>query len=526
LRGALLVARYRIKAMIVNPLLKRRSGLVVLALMVGLAAMMVLALLHSAAPSEGVREGESTLVRAVRSFLRSRGIAKDLLVDAAAALTTAAVLLTMLGRPVMVVEDADYELLLAQPLKVREYLTGLFLANLVHTAVFSVYLLGAAPMAAQFSGNLAKSVLILPAFMVVCVQAMVITHVLSALRVALNRGGLGWVPRVAVPAYLAAAAAHSAWLGRPSPLLSLPLRPAMAALVYCFTRAEEVGDVLLNLGYQLPVLLVTVALQQWCFGLVTPEDVASTASPASGGAQRVRVGYGGAVVYQYIVLGGVLNPRHMAALGLAVALCYAAGRGLAALGLVPGDLLASPFLWTFLLPFIVAEAMGIYITAMLAADLPPLWIYRVYSAGPARVAGALVLKYSLCITECVLVLAVLEHSLGGDPTCLWMPVALAPVSVLASSLLVLLACLMASRRLVVKRLPSGPSVVEEVTSLVIIAFLIPLFMGSVLAYRYLVRAAPHLLPHLLLGSLAAAGILFAVLVPLVGRVVWSMDLRT
>ena len=219
MRRALTVAKYLLKNQVVNPFLRRFKTLLLFAVVVGVLGGLLAVALFSGQPE--AEEAEPEEGPGVREFLREFGVDKWAVLDLGSAALTAGLLLILIqGRDyVTVMEEAEYELLLAQPISMEEYFLGRELATLAFTAGLSLPYLGFVPLALELSGGSPKA-LLLPLAMLIPLQfSSALAGLATAARALL--GERARLLRWGAAAYLLAGLAHSLAEMRPSPLLRL-----------------------------------------------------------------------------------------------------------------------------------------------------------------------------------------------------------------------------------------------------------------------------------------------------------------
>ncbi len=417
-------------------------------------------------------------------------------------------------------EEAEYEVLLAQPLTMRDYILGRKLFETVQALGLLVFFLPYSTFAYELSGgSLAKALLFPAALLLLQVYASAVLALIDLALIALpqRRGAI----RGLALAYLLASILHSAATGGVSPLLTLPSRIAAEPLVYCATISEPVSAVAARLAGSCAVVGAAYALLAKFSNRLHPENVRPLSAIMREQVKRawslVKGLYSPSpslAALKHSLLLSVANLRH--------ALLALSGVGAAAIiGYFVVELLVkrlgislSGFETSFLAPFVVAEICSVAVASSLVNDLPAIWVYRVYAPSLAPFIRGLLLKYSLYMFEALLALSAFDYMVASQPLNLLYPVSALPVLALSSSLLLLAVSLVASKRRVVKRAPTGLYVLEDLAMLAVFIPVMLAVMFSNAGFKLLASALP--------GSLIAANAAFSLVV--FALLAWALPL--
>jgi len=474
-RKAILIAKYLLKNHATNPILKKlgRASFIAYILFVLLIvlpiALVGLSLGKARSSSYGgpVQELKKALIRL--------GLTKQLLIDSLSALLTVTVLMPFLkGRSFLVVmEEAEGELLLAQPIEMREYVLGRTAYEIGSSMIGYAFSLWLTPMIFEASGgNLAKSLLYPLVSLLSLLSITSLLDLATLIKVTLRRRER--YLRLLAGIYLIIGVLHSASTLHPSPLLSLPLRPIASAMIYCVTRSDSYLKVVVSLAETTALFSASLLALLKLSDSLSPEDVKALRELMRGelsevvrrGRVRILDDMHRAIMYQ-VVIADVLTKTHVQ--NLTLALILALGTGLLMGHVLPERLGLSirSFLdfYPFIVSFITIELLTILASSVIARDLSALWIYRIYAPDLRPWAGALLLKCSIYLSEGLTLLSLFEATMEGDQLLLLTPLLNLPLTLLTSFLSLMLLTYLASRRRVIKESPIGMYMLEDLATL-------------------------------------------------------------
>lgn len=86
----------------------------------------------------------------------------------------------------------------------------------------------------------------------------------------------------------------------------------------------------------------------------------------------------------------------------------------------------------FLTPFILSIVASGIVNMLLANDLAYLWIHKVYAIDTRPLAEALIIKYTVSLTEALLVVTIVDTVLSDNLASLLLPVVALPAIVLTT----------------------------------------------------------------------------------------------
>ncbi len=481
---SLTISKYLIKNYIVNPFLKglRRKAILIIALavMVGIIAAAIV-ISSTSAPEN---ESNESLGPSIRGSLLALGLNKFAIIDLISASLMLMILLgAITGKAaITVMEEAEYEILLAQPLDMETYFLGRFLRDTAQMLAFTAWYIAFVPIAMDLSGGNPKAAL-LP------ISILLLTAYLSALATLIHELKITWrgdYIRLIASSYALISIIHSILSWGISPLLSVPFRPLAESIVYCATISEGTSDVLLSIGEGLLILLLMLLLDLGLAGRISPEYI----KPASAlmkvkkkKPKRNAEFYSRdprKAIFNYIFRLEVLNIKHIATISLITLITWfttyflkevASGK----LGILFGSF---QFISIFLIPLLVSEALAFLINASMARDLAALWIYRVYAKDLKPMAESLMMKYALYLSEAFLVISVFDAVASSNFLMLFLPLLMLPLTVLIACILLMIVTYLASKRRIVKQAPSGLYMLEELAAGLLMLVVIPVYMIS------------------------------------------------
>ncbi len=483
LREQLIVMKYSLKNTVINPTIKYRSGLIVLAFTAFSFALFLAILVTHTSGGTGPSVNHD-----LRVFLATYGLNRFVVTDILSSALTAITLLAFaLTPPNVPVREAEYELILAQPVSIEDFLMGKALAGLAQQFVFPMYILSMLIIASFLAPSPEKALVGTASLLTALTYLTVLDLTTNVVSLATSKHGFrGWL-RAACLAYLIAGLTHSALLKRPSPLLAVPLKPLAASITYSFAVTPGAGEALAWLALSAVIVAAVFSLIPLLSGVVGVEDLKPLTPPSTvkggGGASRGRVlvslnlGSPGKAVASVIYFSTFLSTNHLT--GLLAVLTLPT---LACLGVkyfLPSWVAGlTGFTINFLVPLLTAMMLTALLNSVLANDLMTYWIYRVYLTRMEPVASALLLKVLTYTMEAVAVMATSITALTLKPLNLLLIPLTLPAAVLASFASLALVTYFASKRKVVKQAPSGMYVIESTPVFLIEFFFITALLSA------------------------------------------------
>jgi len=156
-------------------------------------------------------------------------------------------------------------------------------------------------------------------------------------------------------------------------------------------------------------------------------------------------------------------------------------------------------------PLIVGEMAMIIVGAVMARDLAAMWVFRVYALELRPLASGLILKYATYLSEAFLAIGIFDAVLLEQSQALLLPVAVLPITTFTVLLLLVSTCYLASKRRVVRQMPTGLYMFEDVALLVISILVMPAYMLATLLFTEILL--PRLTFQATLLTLAASALL-------------------
>ena len=478
-------------------------------------------------------EHNYTSASALRRLLKSYGVDKYVIIDLLSTLTLTYFALCLIFEfrlRIIVMSEAEYEVLLSQPIDMSTYILAKRFSDLIQIAWMSIFMAGFIPYSIQLSGgNYSKPLLIPVSLMLLFIVLGSLSMTLSILAYVI-REKLRYVKLILI-LYMASGLLHSLYIGWISPILSAPLKPAFEAIIYCLTITEDVGDVLLAYVKVLVIIVLLNILIVKASNYIHPELIQPITVGMAERRKRVResvemryLGPADRVVFNYVCLAKVAGRGNITFVFVSTALAFIAGYVLANCVPDPEFLV---FVSSVLTPMIVSQVIEALVNASLALDLPSMWIYRVYMLSIKPFISSLVLRYSAYISEGLLILAVFNFSLTRNPAHLLLPLTVLPSTVIVSYVILLVAIYFASRRKVVKKAPTGLYVTEGIVVSILLIVFMPAFLIADLVYKLLLNILP--VEFIVLSSAVSLAIALAiheVLANPIAGFVEKIDIRT
>jgi len=517
---SLTVAKYLLKNYVINPFIKRFKTVVLGAVVIGIIVGGLVAVAIALSPGEPeaqvnqAEESEPSFGRSLREALLRAGLDKrDLIAGVSAMLALTFLLMVTLGKAaIRVMEEAEYELLLAQPLDMGTYVLGRELAEFAQVSLMGLPYLSFVPLAYELNGgNMSKAALFPLALLTVMAFLSVLSTLINVVKIMAR--GRERLLRLAVLAYFSAGAAHSLLSWGVSPMLSLPFRPMAEALVYCVTISESVSHVLARWGLSVAIILGLEAVVIRLADRTSPEHVRPVSelvreSWAKAARREISL-YSpdpGAALFRFAFSIEVLSLRHLRNLAAVAVTSGVIGFILLRVGPKFGlEPSAASFAVSFMVPLIVGEMAMIIVGAVMARDLAAMWVFRVYALELRPLASGLILKYATYLSEAFLAIGIFDAVLLGQPQALLLPVVVLPITMFMVLLLLVTTCYLASKRRVVRQMPTGLYMFEDVALLVISILVMPAYMLATLLFTEVLL--PRLTFQATLLTLAASALL-------------------
>ncbi len=527
---ALRIAFTLTKNYVINPFIHRyRYMFVGLIILLGLASISILY-----APAEK----QGAIVHGAKTLLRDLGLTHNTIVDILSSATVLAIIYMVFrgGLFIVVAEEAEYELLLSQPISIRTYFTGKTLSIILQYLSYSILYVTIIPIILLFAHDVVKAV-IAPLILGLTLSVFPLSRLLvDILRItAKNNVKSHRIVDVIIISYVVIGLIHSVINQNISPILSLPLRPVFEAIYYSFTT-KPVVIVLHYVSLAILELLLIALTIIFASSKLTPEYIKPlylvarerllwSMRPQSrmwfkhdslrGNVYRIVVGLthlSGMHILLYIV-------TLIASAIIAEVLKIIAYRYFTPLVL---NMVA-----VFLTPFLLSIAASGLVNVMLGNDLAYLWIHRVYVIDPRPLAEALTIKYVLSLTEALLIVGVVDWILSGNPYLILLPVVALPLTVMTAPIVLFVVLRFASRRKVIKQAVVGLYVVEDLILMLLWSIIVMFFLAITVAYNHIVSLITFSVAIVLvIVSIIVSAIMGLIIVRLLSKYIARIDIAS
>jgi len=488
-REQLIVMKYSLKNTVINPVIRSKSGITYIVFMaVGFTALLA-SLTLSPNPSAS---GGMPMSHDLRAFLIAHGLNRFVITDIVSAtlmsLTTLALILTPPNVPV---REAEYELVLTQPIEIRDFIVGKALVSVIQQFIFLPYVLSMLVFASFLAPSPAKAFLTTLSFIFVSTYFALLDAATNLVALVLARRGLRRVFRVACLTYLMIGLAHTALLRYPSPILAVPLKPLATSLIYSLAISPSITEVAAWLALSVIPIAVAFLLVPSLASVVSVEDLRLIVFPGvakregearrKGKGARVLKGIDlsspGRAVMSVMYYSAILNTTHLktfaAAVGVPASIC------LVVRYFMPAWVIgAVGFTVSVLIPLSTALMLSLVLNTIIVNDLMTYWIYRIYLVRMRPVATALFLKITTYTLEAVAVMAASIAALTLNPLNLLLIPVTTPAVVLTSFAALALVTYFASKRKVIRQAPSGMYVMESSIVFIVEFFFIATLVGA------------------------------------------------
>lgn len=429
----------------------------------------------------------------------------------------------VLGRGCVLIDsEAERELLLANPISMREY----FNAHALHEAItLAVSFLPYGMFIAFFTNgcNGVKAILLVIPTLTFTYFFTLLSGVLAILTI--NKI-LRFLIHATITVYAAASITHSLLTLRISPLLSMPFTPLVEPIILCFTITGEPTQVLLE---TLPVLAATagiVLVGVHLADLIYPENLKLPVELqfTSSEEEAIKPIYSSPrkAIYNVILLRPLLSRKHLTAATLAVIAPLTLGYGLRLFeAQLSSHIISNLGLsFSFLFPMVInAQVFAV------ASALGPIWVYRVNLADMKALASAFSLRLTLYCSEVCLAFSLFVAVITGRARYLLLPLAALPAATASATVtLIILAYVMSKKRLA-RRTETGLTLPEEMLQVVLFASTAFLIAPLVWFLSLIESGAPWLFYYLAV-SIAIAAIVYFLGVELASELLYARDVAS
>ena len=538
---------YLYKNYVLNPFIKKHKILAIIVISIIIVALVVAAISAILSPPLASKKTAETyeLGRMVRSFLSTYGLNRYVLSDLISIVFMVILAgLFIAGRSVLtVVEEAEYEVLLAQPISMKNYiLARLGFQILRETTVYGFYLFFI-PLALEVTyGSLIKAILLIISIYIAFTTISILVHTATLVNIIFESSGRRHILRILSIVYLSIGGLHSILILHPSPVLSYPFKPIAISLVYSLSISSSIPEILLAMICSSIIVVILAYISIPLANHLSPECIKPVSMLArermisSLSKHHIAINYSSVskAIRSYILNFSILSTKHVKNISIAIIATASSAyivKHILKVNLNSFPVLGNiPFLTGFLIPFYISIVFSSVVSATLSSDLMSYWIYRVYSIDMKPVAQALMIKYSVYFIEIYLIIAIIDSIFTSQSIRLILPIALLPITILSSFLVLTAVSYFASKRRIIRQAPSGLYMLEELVMsviLVIIAGLITISkLGFDLALELLNISNLIVLIPSIISSIVLSPVLFYVLTLILGDLMKEFDIAS
>ncbi len=526
----LVIALYLVKNYVWNPFAKKYKYL-----FIGLIVLLFLfTVIVAFKPREVVEE---SLTGNVRELLRELGLS---LRDISAILSMVAFLTVYYtvvkgGMFVVVAEEAEYEILLSQPISLRSYFAGKSLSIIMQYLLYSILYITVIPIVALFTNDLIKAVLA-PLILGVSLAIFPLSRLLAdVIRVSLaSKKVYERIVDLGISLYVIIGLIDTVLKWYPSLMLTWLFQPTFNAMLYCFSSSTSVYEVAYWVSLIIIVLFGLSVAITFLGGSIYPENIRPLYHIAKekliwSMRPRKKIELWSEnperSLFKYIIGVELYNSQRILISILVMVLgvmgAYFA-RTVFLRNIPPENL---QYTTMFITPFIVSMVASGLINILLAQDLAYLWIYRVYLRDQKPFAKILLVKYYVNLLEAFIVIGLINAIILDNYMLVITPITVLPLIVVTAPLVLIIALRFASRRRVVKTSVVGLYVVEDVVmillwSILALFFIAYTFAFTIVSYRLTMMG----LAYLSTVSVVVAYVLHRIALKVLTHTITSMDL--
>ncbi len=484
------IAFMLVKNYVVNPFIHRyRYMLLGLIVLLGLASISIFY-----APTEK----QEAIVYGVKTLLRDLGLSHNIIVDLLSSATILAIVYMVFrgGLFIVVAEEAEYELLLTQPISIRTYFAGKTLSIILQYLSYSVLYVTVIPIVLLFTHDIVKAIMT-PLILSLILSIFPLSRLLvDILRIVVRSNARSHrIVDAIIISYVVVGLLHSAIAKNISPILSLPLKPVFEAIYHSFTTKPVVVMLqyvsLTILELFLIALTITLISSKLTpehikpLYLVARERLLWTMRPQT----RIKFKHGSLRNNVYKIVVGLthLSGMHILLYAITLTAAVITAEALKVIAYRYFTPLVLDMIAVFLTPFLLSIAASGLVNMMLGNDLAYLWVHRVYVIDSKPLAEALVIKYVLSLTEALLVVGVVNWILSNNFYLVLTPIIALPLTIITAPIVLFIVLRFASRRKVIKQAVVGLYVVEDLVLMLLWSIIVMFFLAVTVVYNYVVR---------------------------------------
>ena len=483
---SIIIAWYLVKNYVWNPFVKKYRYL-----FIGLVLLLVLfTVLIAFKPREIVEE---SITGSIREILGELGLS---LRDISAILSMIAFLTVYYtivkgGMFVVVAEEAEYEILLSQPISLRTYFAGKSLSIIIQYILYSLLYITVIPIVAIFTGDIIKAVLA-PFILGISLSIFPLSRLLAdVVRVSLSRNRFEKIIDVIISLYVIIGLIDTVVRWYPSPMLTWLFQPTFNAILYCFSRTAGINSIMY---WILWIIIVLTGLSTTIIvfgGRIYPENIKPIYHIARerliwSMRPRKKIDLWSSKpeksLFKYIIGVELYNSQHML-VSITIMFLGVLGAYFTKILLLKNVSIEDlQYITVFITPFIVSMVASGLMNILLAQDLAYLWIYRVYLLDQKPFAKILLVKYYVNIIEAFIIIGLINAILLENYALILTPIVTLPLIVITAPIVLVVALKFASRRRVVKTSVVGLYVVEDIVMILLWSILALFFIADTLAF--------------------------------------------
>ena len=461
---------YLAKNRTINPLLKRRSGQAMIILVASLF------IINAVEYSQNLYSSTSML-DSMKPFLHSLGLNHvSIALIVSAILTAYTIYVLFRGKPIYIPEEI-YETVLSQPVDLEEYMLANILETISGPVILLPAFLGLALFGLFMTNNPLRAILFMFGNLIILSAVIIIDTLFTLVR---RKTGRKYLFIGLLIGILLAGIAHSVVIHSYSPIFALPYIPVAYALVAPIASSIEISQatLLLIIGYTEIIGLAIIA--SFLARGIGIEDLSPKkyyrGKVFEGGKIRIKFGGPSEILYSYLFMGRIFNPKHLGGLATITVISIIAGFVASTYfgGTASG---VNAYFVEFFIPMMTGMALYSLSAQVIAWDLRCYWLYRVYAIDMAPVAAALISRLAVYCVEAGLVMLAGVSAYFHDPSMIIITAYYVPGGIIAGAIQLMILSYMASKKQVIRETPAGIYTVEGFTAVLLEVVIIVIFMS-------------------------------------------------
>jgi len=510
----LIISKYLAKNYIINPFLaKHRKIFIVLTIFFLIS---IFALIFSMYSSPSNIYNKPTLGMNIRNIIANYGLNRYKLCDIISLIISLIIFVPFItGRSVLwVIEEAEYEVLLAQPISMKDYLIARLFLQYGREGLLYIYSIWIVPFILEVVyGSITRLVFFFISLYIILFIVSALSFVVTLINIYSEARGKRYITRLLASIYLLIGAIHSIIIFYPSPIYTYPFKFLAELLIYPISLSVKLFDIIYPLIISLSILIPIYFIILYLSRYFTPEYVKPISVVRR---ERMIKGLGrftpkisfktsSEAIKSYIFNLSIFNYKHIRNITLAMIISIVSSfifKNLLSrypLGFI--SISDIPFLTGFIIPFYISIALAGIISGILSNDLSSFWIYRVYSIHMKNIAKWLIIKYSVYFIEAYMIIAVIDTIFTYEYIRLLLPISLLPITIILSLISLAAVTYFASKRKVVKIAPTGLYTLEELVLTIVMLLTITLILSSKFGFDIMVKLFWYRYPSIIFISI-------------------------